>query len=337
MNTLISFPFINFNVFFNVLGILLALFIAIHLIESIYLKRSFFSSVIETYLHYSSKRKKHAKSKRKFNKYLKRHKERSDLFVFPKKLKLNCNIEECIIDNKQVYKLFKTSDVKLIIIYLHGGAYISQPVAYQWKFCASIANSLDVEIIFPIYPLTPNHHFDEAFDFIDKIYNEQLKRNIKILLMGDSSGGGLAMSYLEYLANNNLKQPTKTILISPWLDLSMSQPQIYEYERKDPMLAIAPLKKSASLWANNNDLKDYRISPFFGNVKNINNVTLFTGTREILYPEINAFYTKLKDNNVDAHLYVGNNMNHDFPLYPINEAKKAMKYILDLLHSCIDN
>ncbi len=40
--------------------------------------------------------------------------------------------------------------------------------------------------------------------------------------MGDSAGGGLSVAFCEYLAVNNYSQPEKLILISPWLDVSMS-------------------------------------------------------------------------------------------------------------------
>ena len=77
--------------------------------------------------------------------------------------------------------------------------------------------------------------------------------------MGDSSGGGLALSFNEYLAINNLKQPNDLILLSPWLDITLSSEKIETYEKKDPMLSCEPLREIGMLWANDIDPKDYRI------------------------------------------------------------------------------
>ncbi len=314
--------------FFLIVFILLVLvFICFQIITSIIFNRSFSASIVETYLHYTSKRKKHAKSRKKFDKYLKRHKERSDVFIFPK-IKLKSTVKEFKIKNTQIYTISKNEKPTLTIIYLHGGAYISQPLKYHWKFCDKLASNLNAKIIFPIYPLTPNHHWDESFELLKNIYFYlQEKENLPIVLMGDSSGGGLALSFTEFLAIHNLPQPHHLILLSPWLDITLSHPLIYDYEKKDPMLAVEPLREIGLIWSGTLNPKDYRVSPFYGDASKINNITMFVGTRELLYPEITQFHKDLLDKNVNCNLYIGKGMNHDFPLYPIPEAKKAQKYI----------
>ncbi len=321
--------------------ILLTLFVLVftifQVITSIVFKRSLRASIVETYLHYTSKRKKHAKSRKKFDKYLRRHKNRSDLFIFPK-IKLKSNINEYRKDNVQIYRMYKCDHPKLTIIYLHGGAYISQPLKYHWKFCDKLVQNLDAQILFPIYPLTPNHHWDESFELIKNIYFDLMeKTSLPIVLMGDSSGGGLALSFCEYLANYDLPQPQNLILLSPWLDVTLSHPQIYDYEKKDPMLAIEPLREIGLMWSSSLDPKDYRVSPLYGDASKICNMTLIVGTRELLYPEITQFYNNLKSENVHCQLYIGKGMNHDFPLYPIPEARKAQRFICDTIKKTCSN
>lgn len=315
----------------NLLIITIILFIIFFVVEiylSIRLRRSFLASVIEVYLRCTSKRKKHARSKRKFDKYLKRHNDRSDYYVLPK-LKFKTKIYEEKFMGKQVFLLKPSSEIKKIVIFLHGGAYISQPLKYHWKFCNQIANRTSSLVVMPIYPLTPKHHFDEAFEFVKELYLQiKEKSNLSVVLMGDSSGGGLALSINMYLANHHLIQPNHLILISPWLDLTMSHPLIKRYEKIDPMLSIKPLKEIATIWANHTSLYDYRISPYFGEVENLNQVSIFVGTREILYPEIHDFVESLKCNEVKHHFYVGHGMNHDYVLYPIKEGKKALQIII---------
>ena len=97
-------------------------------------------------------------------------------------------------------------------------------------------------IVFAIYPKAPNNTYQSSIKIMDELYNLIMnKTNKDIVFMGDSSGGGLTLAYIEFLSINKLKQPCKTILISPWLDVSLSHKDIKKYERKDPMLSINPL------------------------------------------------------------------------------------------------
>ncbi|MEE1157246.1 MAG: hypothetical protein U0K80_07505, partial [Methanobrevibacter sp.] len=60
--------------------------------------------------------------------------------------------------------------------------------------------------------------------------------------------------------------------------------------------------------------------------------TLFTGTHEIIYPDIVEFYNKLKDNGVDAELNVGEEMTHVYPVYPlVPESKEALQHIVEII------
>lgn len=147
------------------------------------------------------------------------------------------------------------------------------------------------------------------------------------------AGGGLAASYCEYLGEEGLAQPDAMILLSPWVDVSMSNPDIEDYESADPMLSAYGLTEMGRYWAGDLDLTDYRVSPLYGDVSVLQNVCLFVGAREIFYPDVTEFYTLLQDNGVASELYVGEGMNHDYPLYPIPEAVDAWERICELVET----
>lgn len=85
-------------------------------------------------------------------------------------------------------------------------------------------------------------------------------------------------------------------------------------------------------WAGDLDPKDYKVSPLFGEVDKLPKTTLFTGTHEIIYPDIVEFYNKLKDNGVDAELNVGEEMTHVYPVYPlVPESKEAFQHIVEII------
>ena len=128
-----------------------------------------------------------------------------------------------------------------------------------------------------------------------------------------------------------LAQPDKLILFSPWMDISMSNPDAANYEALDPMLSAYGLIEMGKCWAGDLDLHDYRVSPMFGDISMLRNVYLFVGTREIFYPDVTAFYAMLQEQQITSELMIGEGMNHVYPLYPIPEAIESLEWICEIM------
>lgn len=246
--------------------------------------------------------------------------------------KLSSDVSESEVDGNKVYRLTGKTPSDMTVLYLHGGAYINDATLYHWKFCDKLAKKTNADVVFPIYPLTPNHTWDETFDMLTELYDEILAENKgQVVIMGDSAGGGLAVAFCEYLHELGIRQPDKMILFSPWMDISMSNPEIANYEDIDPMLSAYGLVEMGKYWAGDLDLKDYHVSPIYGDITALKNVYLFVGTREILYPDVTKFYSMLQEQNIACKLYVGEGMNHVYPVYPIPEAKNVLEQIGEIL------
>ena len=218
-----------------------------------------------------------------------------------------------------------------IILYLHGGAYVNEMEKLHIAFCDKIAKKANATVYAPIYPLAPNHTYEETYKIVEKLYDLILELKKPITIMGDSAGGGLSAAFCEYLAVNGLSQPEHLILISPWVDISMSG-DYDDYFDLDPMLGIDGLREMGKAWAGDLDTKDYRVSPLFGDIKELPQTTIFIGTHEIFYPDVIEFYNKLKDNGIDVELNIGEEMTHVYPLYPlVPESKEALKHIVEII------
>ena len=231
----------------------------------------------------------------------------------------------------QMVILNENENTENIILYLHGGAYVNEMEKLHIAFCDKIAKKANATVYAPIYPLAPNHTYEETYKIVEKLYDliSELKKPITI--MGDSAGGGLSAAFCEYLAANGLRQPKHLILISPWVDISMSG-DYDDYFDLDPMLGIDGLREMGKAWAGDLDTKDYRVSPLFGDIKELPQTAIFIGTHEIFYPDVFEFYNKLKDNGIDVELNIGEEMSHVYPLYPlVPESKEALKHIVEII------
>ena len=215
------------------------------------------------------------------------------------------------------------------VIYVHGGAFALEMNDLHVKFCIRLAERTGACFYLPVYPLTPKHHYDEAYALIDALYGKVQDRTIAF--MGDSSGGGFVLAYAQQLRGAGKELPGQIIVLSPWVDLSMSSSDYAPYDPKDPMLGVPGLIMAGEYWANGLDTKDPKLSAMFGDNRGLPPVTVFAGTAELLYPDVILYAEKLRRDGVPTELIVGEDMNHMYPLFPIPEAAEPFETIIKKL------
>ncbi|WP_458405224.1 alpha/beta hydrolase [Methanobrevibacter sp.] len=287
------------------------------------------SKIIESGLKH--KHREYVDDKQKADEHMKeRSVDEDNIYELPK-LVYRTHVENKFMFNCQMIVFNDIETTEHIIIYLHGGIYVNEIRAPHITFCDKIAKTTNSTVFTPVYPLAPNHTYKETYRIVEDLYQFALKIGKPITIMGDSAGGGLSVAFCEYLADCELAQPQHLILISPWLDVSMSG-DYDDYVESDPMLGVDGLREMGETWAGDLDPKDYRVSPIFGDISKLPQTTLFVGTHEIFYPDVVKFYEKLKANGINATLFVGEEMTHVYPIYPLApESKEAFKSIAKII------
>ena len=243
-------------------------------------------------------------------------------------------LEKDTLEFKSVFKTIEYENMKIavfgnknkksrIILYLHGGAYVNQLNYQHTVYCYILSHILDAYVIAPAYPLIPEYSYVDAAKKITSLYKSILEANKEIILMGDSAGGGFALSLTESFAEEGLKLPEKVVVFSPWVNLSMNKKY---HDTEDPILGVVGLKEFGKCWAGKLETDDSRISPLYSkeypNVRTI----IFVGEDEIFYQDIKEFYDKIRE-NTDSRLIVGKGLYHIYPLFPIPEAITSIKIV----------
>ena len=215
------------------------------------------------------------------------------------------------------------------VFYFHGGGYMNQPNNQQLTMAARTAKETGCEVVLMVYPKAPVHTCREAYAACISYYLDYLKANDcgKVVFMGDSAGGGLALGLAEALRDAEEPGPEELVLISPCVDLTMSNADIEQYVKLDPMLGVDGLRRIGEVWADDLPLTDYWVSPLYGDLEGLCHVTLTTGTWEVLYPDTLLLADKLQEAGVGCNLVVGERMIHCYPIIPIPEAKTALEII----------
>ena len=247
---------------------------------------------------------------------------------------LGVSAEETLRGGMQVFTLNGGGDGALVL-YLHGGAYISGFNAHHWRFMDRLARQTGCTVVAPAYHLAPWADYARAYDDLTALYRALLVENPgrRLILMGDSAGGGLALGLAEALTGAGETLPERLILFSPWVDVSMDNPDIADYLAVEPMLHLDLVKVHGQYWAGDADTHHWQVSPLFGDMTGLPPVTVYCGTRELLYPDILLARDRLEAAGVDVALRVARGLNHDWPLMPIPEADEAFGEIAALVRT----
>ncbi len=235
-------------------------------------------------------------------------------------------------ENGRIFYVNENSESPYVIFYIHGGGYHYEIVLPHWKLIEKLAKHTGAHIIVPTYRLVPFATYKEAYDLIVPVYKEYAKSfpEKKIILMGDSAGGGFSLALTEYFKAEGIRMPDELVLFSPWVDVAMENEEIEKLQPEDPFLDAESLRYVARSWADDIDVHDWRVSPIYGDLTGIHNTTVFVGTSEILNPDIVKCYNML-DKDPSNELIIGEEMNHVYPLFPIPEAKPAVKKVYEIV------
>lgn len=223
------------------------------------------------------------------------------------------------------------------IFYLHGGAYWFQPMVAHFRMLSKLAESLAAQIIMPIYPKAPYYHAEDAHKMVAQTYDKMLEKLAidpeKLTIMGDSAGGGLALSFMQVLRESKKNMPKRAILLSPWLDVTGTNPQIRSLQKKDPMLPSDRLSYCGEVYAGELSTYSPLVSPLFGDLSDLPPIDVFVGTHDILYADARGLEEQAKEEQLPIRIWSYQHMNHVFVTYPIPEAKEALTIIKNLILS----
>ncbi|MGE0499443.1 MAG: alpha/beta hydrolase [Rhizobiaceae bacterium] len=219
------------------------------------------------------------------------------------------------------------------ILYLHGGAFVFELSRYHWQLIAEMAERLGSRITVPVYPLAPEHGFDDIFGFGMDIYRRILgeERPQDIVFMGDSAGGNMAVVMTMMAAAEGLPSPGAHVLISPGLDMTLANPDLHALEERDPWLGIPGGLEAIRHYARELDRADWRISPLYGDLSVLPPTLLLTGTHDILCPDCVIFADRARQAGVEVELEIAEGMFHDWVLVDLREAHAARDRIVAFL------
>jgi epsilon-lactone hydrolase len=227
----------------------------------------------------------------------------------------------------------KQTTQKHIVIYLHGGVYTYGNINAYRAMLSHLSKSLNLPVLYVEYSLSPEHPFPTANNEILKVYQEIKKKypGYKITIIGDSAGGGLAISLVNDAQKANLAMPDALALISPWVDLKCVNNSYSTKQAVDPILNKGFLYSHAQMYAGN---KMKVADPSEIKFRNFPPVILLVGTDEVLNDDTKNFYSyikpiqpkaKMKEFEGQKHVWLFSHIDSPESVEAVNNIKEFIK------------
>ncbi|GAP12710.1 esterase/lipase [Longilinea arvoryzae] len=202
------------------------------------------------------------------------------------------------------------------IFYTHGGGYVSGNCIDHRMHVARFVQATGVGALLYDYRLAPEHPFPAAMEDTLTAYRWLLEQGIapaRIVIVGESAGGGLCLASLLAIRDERLPLPAAGVALSPWTDLACTG----DSYRTNAMRDISTLG-SWDVWGGYyvgpNDPRNPWISPLYGDLHGLPPILIQVGDHEILLDDSVRFAAKAKAAGVDICLRVWEDMVHCFPL-----------------------
>lgn len=263
------------------------------------------------------------------------HPRRTKLNYVPLVLYFKNDLIQLEIQGRNVYQIIPKEDpTNLHVVFFHGGGYAHESMINHFLTINKLINLANCRVSFVEYPLVPESNVHQTLSMVKETYSFLVAQNPnhRFVLMGDSAGGGLALVLRMLVRDSKLKQPEKTVLMSPWLDISMTHPEIPLYDEKDLILNLKALDEVGSQYAAELPKNDYRVSPIYGDLNDLGEILVLYGTSEVLKPDCDKLcqMQNLGGTKIRCSVYEG--MQHDWVMMPLPEQEEALDEVVAFLN-----
>ena len=215
-----------------------------------------------------------------------------------------------------------------VILYLHGGAYALGSAEVHRSFLCRLAKATRLEVLAINYRLAPEHPFPAALDDAVDTYRWLLSENIppeRIVIAGDSAGGGLALATIAALRDSSDPLPACVFCLSPWVDLTLSCKSIDTHAERDSILSRAVLSPYADFYAGDHKKDHPLISPLFADLAGFPPLLIHVGSDEILFDEAHQLADAARAAGVEVEIQTWEWMFHVFQIVPfLPEANQSL-------------
>jgi monoterpene epsilon-lactone hydrolase len=216
------------------------------------------------------------------------------------------------------------------ILYLHGGAYIAMSARTHRALTSRLAAWSDASLFALDYRLAPEHPFPAALEDALAAYRALIDAGApasRIVVAGDSAGGGLALALLVALRDAKDPPPAAAVLFSPWTDLAATGQSLIDNDAADPLFFGSWVGPEARHYLGATPATDPRVSPLYADLAGLPPLLIQVSDTEVLLDDSRRVFDKAKRSGVAATLEIWPALPHGWHIFApiLPEARAALR------------
>jgi salicylate hydroxylase len=220
---------------------------------------------------------------------------------------------------------------QIVVLHLHGGGFAFGSADCSVEYGERLARAVGGRCLALNYRLAPEHPYPAAVVDAVAAYRWLLAQGYRaseILISGESAGGGLAVSTTMSLRDSGIALPAGVIVLSPFVDCTLSSKSIDQRDGQDPILDRDILTYMATSYFQSHPASDPLVSPVFGDLKGLPPLLIQAAKEEGLVDDAKRLAQRAKADGVAVDLHLYDERMHIFSLFPFLEsAGKALSEI----------
>lgn len=217
-----------------------------------------------------------------------------------------------------------------VILYVHGGGYVSCSAATHRPITAALARLSLCRVFSLDYRLAPEHRYPAALDDAVAAYQWLLEEGVPsslISLAGDSAGGGLVLGTLLRARDRGLPLPACAVCFSPWTDLAGMGESAHFNDGRCAMFRPSNVTEFAAAYLGETSPMDTYASPVFADLKGLPPLLLQVGSTELLLDDSRRVHDKIQEAKGESRLEVYDDLFHCWQMMDgfLPEARIALR------------
>ncbi|HEY8324133.1 MAG TPA: alpha/beta hydrolase [Ktedonobacterales bacterium] len=215
-----------------------------------------------------------------------------------------------------------------VVYYLHGGGYTFGSMTTYRDLLERLTRQTHSRALYLDYRLAPECPFPAAVEDALAGYRwllEQGAQPERIVIAGESAGGGLALATMLAARDAGLPLPAGAALLSPWTDLTGCSDTAITRADVDPMLVGAHIASGGQRYLAGADPRNPLASPLFAELRGLPPLLIHVGDCEVLLDDSRKLAERARQAGVTATLRIWDGMFHAFPVFTfLPEAREAV-------------
>lgn len=256
--------------------------------------------------------------------------------------KRNVKYESCEVEGMHAeWVTAAGASAERVMLHLHGGAYIAGSVNTHRTLAADLSRVTGARVLMVEYRLAPEDPFPAAVDDALSAYRWLLSQGIspkRLVVSGDSAGGGLAVALLVAARDAGEPMPTAAVCLSPFVDMAVTGASIRTKARVDVMLRADLFAPVIKAYLGEADPYTPLASPLYADLHGLPPLLIQVGTDEMLLDDATRFAARAREAGVEVNLEVWEGMFHTWQawgnMFP--EARRARAHIGEFVRAHIE-